>query len=127
VSSESAGVPAAQPLNSSTSRNELYRCDLNGIKRRTYYHELAVRPRPLISSDIAFEPWSCRQNYLCAAQFLQFLRRVRRFAIDVHARSEFLCERRVFGPAPNGRDLITKLVCELNSEVTQTADTLYGN
>ena len=58
---------------------------------------------------------------------MQFLCCVRRFAIDVHARSEFLCERRIFGPAPDRRDLVAKLVRELNSEVTQTADALHRN
>jgi len=52
---------------------------------------------------------------------------VRASAFDVHARSEFLCERRVFGPAPDSRDLVTKFVRELNSEVTQTADALHRN
>ena len=57
--------------------------------------------------------------------FCNSSRRVRRFAVDVHARSEFLRERRIFGPAPDRRDLVSKLVRELNSEVTQTADTLH--
>ena len=41
------------------------------------------------------------------------------------ARPELLRERRVFGAAPDGRDPVTKLVRELNSEVTQTADALH--
>ena len=58
---------------------------------------------------------------------MQFLCRVRRFAIDVQARSEFLGESSILGPAPDSRDLVTKLVRELNSEVTKTADTLNRN
>ncbi len=58
---------------------------------------------------------------------MQRLCGVGRFAIDVHARSEFLCQRRIFGTAPDSRDLVTKLARELNSEVTQTADTQHRN
>ncbi len=90
-------------------------------------HELAVRPQTVDQLGHRFRAWGCRQNHLRAAQFLQFLCCVRRFAVDVHARSEFLCERCVFGPASDSRDLITKLVRELNSEVTQTADALHRN
>ena len=86
---------------------------------------LPFGPRPSNQLGHRFRAWGCRENDLCAAQFLQCLCCVRRFAIDVHARSEFLCERRVFRPAPDRRDLIAKLVRELNSEVTQTADTQH--
>ena len=127
VSSESAGVPDDPALNRSTSSNELYRCDLDGIKCHTDHHELAVRPQTVDQLRHRFRTRSCRQNYLRAAQLLQFLSGVGRFAVDVHARSEFLCECRVFGSAPDRRDLITKLVRELNSEMTQTADTLHRN
>src|SRR6202030_4178730 len=105
--------------NGSTSRNELYRGDLNGIKCRTDHHELAVRAQAVEDLGHGFRAWGCRQNYLRATQFLQFLRCVRRFAVDVHARSKFLCERRVFRAARDRSDLIAKFVRELNSQVTQ--------
>src|SRR5262249_42626650 len=61
------------------------------------------------------------------AELLQSLCCVCGFAVDVHARSKFLCERRVFGPAPNGGDFVAKLVRELNPQVAQTADPLYSD
>ena len=39
----------------STSADELFGRDLNGIERRTDHHKPAVRPGASISSDIAFE------------------------------------------------------------------------
>ena len=47
-----SGGPA---LNRSTSADELFGRDLNGIERRTNHHEPAVGPGPSIRSDIAFE------------------------------------------------------------------------
>src|SRR5512146_2912743 len=47
--------------------------------------------------------------------------------IDVNARSEFLHERCVFRPAPDGRYVVAELVRPLNAEVPQTTDTLHRN
>ena len=57
-------------LNRSTSSNELYRRDLNGIECRTDHHELAVRPQTVDQLGHRFRAWGRRQNHLCAAQFL---------------------------------------------------------
>src|SRR6266496_3691443 len=114
-------------LNRSTSADELYRCDLNGIKCRTDHHELSIWPQPVDQLGHRFRVWGRGQDDLCPAQLLQFLCCVRRFAVDVDARSELLCERRVLRPARDGRHLVTKLVCELHAEVPQTAETLHRN
>ena len=53
--------------------------------------------------------------------------RIRRFGVDVKVRSEFLCKAGIFGAASDGRDFIAKLICKLNSEMTETANTLHGN
>ncbi|SPE28870.1 hypothetical protein SBA2_410053 [Acidobacteriia bacterium SbA2] len=113
------------PLDASTSNNELYWRDLNGIKCHPHHHQLAVRPQTVDQLRHGFRTWGCRQNDLCAAQFLQFARSVGRFAIDVHVRSEFLCECGISGSATDRRDFISKLVGELNSQVAQTANTLH--
>jgi len=65
-------------LNASASTNELHRCDPDGIKCHTHQHELAVRPQPVDQFGHRFRAWRCRQNDLCAAQFLQCLYGVRR-------------------------------------------------
>src|ERR1035437_8923144 len=95
-------------LDGFTSANELYRSDLNGVDGR---------PETIDQLRHRFRAWGGRQNDLSPAQLLQRLGCVRRLAVDVHVRSEFLCQRRVFGAAPDSRDLITELVRELNSEV----------
>src|SRR6266446_8186905 len=84
-------------------------------------------PRPSISSDIAFGTRGCSHHHSCAAQFLQRCRCIRRFAVDVDARSQLLCERLVLSPAPNRGDLITELLRKLNAQVTKPANTLDGN
>src|ERR1700730_17116577 len=99
-------------MNRSTSSNELYRCDLEGIECHTDYHELAVRPQAVEQLGHGFRAWSCRQNHLGAAQFSQLLCRIRRFAVDIHARPKFLREGPSFRPAPDRCDVITKLVRE---------------
>src|SRR5207244_3401703 len=60
----------------------------------------------------------------CAAELLQSLCCVHRFAVDVDARSELLCERSVFGPTTDSRNLVTEFVRELNAQMTKSADTL---
>src|SRR5208282_2151664 len=122
------GCRSSSPaLNRSTSSNELYRRDLNGIESRTYSNKFAVRSQTVDQLGHRFRAWGCRQNYPCAAHLLQGLHCVRRFAVDVYARPELPCQRRVFRPPPDRRHLITKLVRELNSQMTQTADTLHRN
>src|SRR5580700_427302 len=65
---------------------------------------LPFGPRPLISSDIALELGAVARMTCAPPNFCNFLGYVRHFVIDVHARSEFPCERRVFRPAPDSRD-----------------------
>src|SRR5262249_42261528 len=79
---------------------------------------LPFGPRPLNSADIAFELGAVAKITCAPPQLLQRLHWVCRLAIDVHACSELLCQRRTFRPAANGHHLVTKLVGELNSEVT---------
>jgi His Kinase A (phospho-acceptor) domain len=117
----------SRALNCAASRNKLQRRDFNGIKCGTDHHEFAVRPQTVDQLGHRFRIWGRRQNDLRATQFLQLFGCVRRFAVNVQARAEFLCECRVFGPAPDSRNLVTKLVRKLNSEVAQTANALHGN
>src|SRR3984885_5960720 len=109
-------------LNRSTSIDELYRCDLNRIEGRNDHYELAIRPQAVDQFGHGFRARGCRYNHACAAQLLQSLYRVDRRAVDVYVRSKFRCQPRIFRPAPDRHDVITKLVRELNSEVAQTAD-----
>src|SRR6266852_187091 len=114
-------------LKCSTSGNELYRCDLNGIECRTDHNQLTVRRQAVDQLGHRFGARSCCQDYLRAPEFLQFLRCVGRTAIDVDIRTKLLCEIRIFGIASNRRDLVTELIRILNSKVSQAADTLHSN
>ena len=105
-------------MNRSAPSDELNRRDFNGIESRTYDHELAVRPQAVDEVGHRFRARGCRQNDLCATQFLQFGCRVCCSAVDIHLRSEFLCKRGVFGSSPDGGNLVAKLAGKLNSEVT---------
>ena len=86
---------------------------------------LPFGPRPSISSDIDFALGAVARMTRAPPEFLQFRRRVRRFAVDVQARSELLCEGRIRGAAADRRNLVSEFVRELNPEVAQTADALY--
>src|SRR5262249_45138269 len=112
--------PGCPALDRSTARDELNRGHLNWIRTRTYHHEPAVWAQTVNQLGHRSRVRGCRYNHLCAAELLQLFGSVRRFAVDGRARWEFLGGRRVFGAAPYSRDLISKLVRELDSEVTQT-------
>jgi hypothetical protein len=112
-------------LNSSTSADELYRCDFDWIECRADHHEFPVGPEAIDQLRHCLRVWGCCQDHLGSAQLLQLLGCIRRFAVNVHARSKLLGERRVFRSAPDGGDLITKLFRELNSEVSQAAYALH--
>lgn len=47
-------------LNRSASGNELYRCDLNGIKCHADHYELAVRPQTVDQFGHRLGAWGCR-------------------------------------------------------------------
>src|SRR5207302_11461403 len=57
-------------LNRSTSTDQLYRCDLNGIECGADHHEFAVWTQTVDQLGHGFRAWGCRQNYPCAAELL---------------------------------------------------------
>src|SRR5262249_36140578 len=76
---------------------------------------LPFGPRPLNSSDIAFElgavaKITCAPPSFCNASC-----------------PELLCQPRLFSPAANGHPFVTNFFGKLNSEVPKTADAQHGN
>ena len=86
---------------------------------------LPFGPRPSINSDIAFELGAVARMTCAPPSFCNSSAALVDWLSMYTLAPSFLCERCVFGAAPNSRDLITKLVRELNSEMTQTANTLH--
>src|SRR6266481_5452952 len=127
VSSESVGVPTAEPWMTRSPQNELQRCDRNRVRRYPDDYELPIRCQAVDQIGHRFRVGRGHQNGLCAAQLLEFRCCVHRFAVDVHARSELLYEHRIFRSTADRGNLVAKFIPELDSKVAEAANALHRN
>ena len=67
----------------------------------------------------------CCEDHARAAEFLQRLRGISGFAVDIVMRAKLFRELGIFWAAADGRDGKSKFISELNSKMAQTADALY--
>jgi hypothetical protein len=113
VSSESVGVPEAQPWMVRLPVMSWIGGDFDGIEGGADDHELAVGAEAVDELGHGFGAGGGGQDYSCSAEFLQFFGGLGGLAVDVDVGSEFLCEGCVFGAASDGCNLVAELGGEL--------------
>ncbi len=127
VSSESVGMPADQPLmlrrpvinwNGEASMG-------SGVAPIT--SSVPLGPNPSIKFRHRFGAGGGSENHARATHFLQRLRGVGSFAVEILRGAQFFGALGVFRAAADGHGAISKFVGELNSQMAEATDSQHGH
>ena len=116
VSSESVGIPEAQPLDAFAAGENFCGRHLDGVHASSDDNHFAVGAEAIDEGGHGFGARGSGEDNLSAAEFLEFGCGVGGRAIDENVGTEFFGERCGFLAAADGSDAIAEFISELNAQ-----------